>query len=328
VSCFAALPRAESRAQDQQGSSDSGAKSRRTGQCVVVSINHTAVVKRVVNFYPLLGPKGFLTSTCHVLDTFDTSSSASRRLHRARGFVSFKVAGVGTASQMETFVLQNRASIAPFLTKLWEILEDHTTDHIVRWAPGGTAFEVPQPALLASVVLPSFFRSNNFGSFQRQLNYFGFRKAGGGAHWAHASFLRSQPELLRLIKRKTRKHTTLPCSNAASADAKRAHFQGEGVREREVEGGGDGMPCPRKRGPAEASAMPVAGAEPCAPSAKRSKAAHSYSNDPELKPVSPITPAGALQTPPSWAMAAANAGMPAKGSLLSGALLRHVRQHV
>jgi len=278
--------------------------------------------------------------------------------HRARGFVSFKVAGVGTASQMATFVLQNCASIAPFLTKLWEILEDHTTDHIVRWAPGGTAFEVPQPALLASVVLPSYFRSNNFGSFQRQLNYFGFRKAGGGAHWAHASFLRSQPELLRLIKRKTRKHTTLPCSNAASADAKRAHFQGEGVREREVEGGGDGMPCPRKRAPsvaaalarsslgeADASATPVAGAEPCAPSAKRSKAAHSYSNDPELKPVSPITPAGALQTPPSWAMAAAmaaapllpahagravdvNAGMPAKGSLLSGALLRHVRQHV
>jgi hypothetical protein len=72
------------------------------------------------------------------------------------------------------------------------------------WDKSGTAFHIYSSDLVASDVLPQYFRHNNFASFQRQLNYFGFSKIGKGTYtYAHESFVRSAPHLLAQIKRKT-----------------------------------------------------------------------------------------------------------------------------
>ena len=49
-------------------------------------------------------------------------------------------------------------------------------DKIIRWKPDGIAFEITDTEALATEILPKYFRHTKFASFQRQLNYFGFKK--------------------------------------------------------------------------------------------------------------------------------------------------------
>lgn len=58
----------------------------------------------------------------------------------------------------------------PFLTKIYDIVEDQTVDHIVSWSRGGQSFIVLDPHAFASNLLPRYFKHNNFSSFVRQLN--------------------------------------------------------------------------------------------------------------------------------------------------------------
>jgi hypothetical protein len=59
---------------------------------------------------------------------------------------------------------------APFLIKTYDMVDDSTTDEIVSWSQNKTSFVVWNPPEFARVLLPAFFKHNNFSSFIRQLN--------------------------------------------------------------------------------------------------------------------------------------------------------------
>ncbi|KAF7295127.1 Transcriptional factor [Mycena indigotica] len=105
--------------------------------------------------------------------------------------------------------------IPAFLNKLHEMVNDPKTNHLIEWAPDGDSFYVYNQEQFARDVLPHWFKHQNFASFVRQLNMYGFHKVPhlqqgvlkGDAdteYWnfEHANFRRDQPDLLCLIQRK------------------------------------------------------------------------------------------------------------------------------
>ena len=64
---------------------------------------------------------------------------------------------------------------APFLIKTYDMVDDSSTDEIVSWSSNKKSFVVWNPPEFARVLLPTYFKHNNFSSFIRQLNtYVGF----------------------------------------------------------------------------------------------------------------------------------------------------------
>lgn len=97
---------------------------------------------------------------------------------------------------------------APFLRKTYELVDDATTDNVISWGPSGKSFVVWKPAEFARDLLPKFFKHNNFSSFVRQLNTYGFRKVDPDKwEFANDGFVQNQRDALNHIQR--RKPTNL-----------------------------------------------------------------------------------------------------------------------
>eukprot|EP00522_Entomoneis_paludosa_P014716 CAMPEP_0172447924 /NCGR_PEP_ID=MMETSP1065-20121228/7066_1 /TAXON_ID=265537 /ORGANISM="Amphiprora paludosa, Strain CCMP125" /LENGTH=389 /DNA_ID=CAMNT_0013199297 /DNA_START=35 /DNA_END=1204 /DNA_ORIENTATION=+ len=67
------------------------------------------------------------------------------------------------------------ANAPVFLRKTYKMI-DTSNPSIATWADGGTTFVVKDTEKFAAEVIPEFFKHNNFSSFVRQLNFYGFRK--------------------------------------------------------------------------------------------------------------------------------------------------------
>ncbi|KAJ0370748.1 hypothetical protein COL154_001125 [Colletotrichum chrysophilum] len=111
---------------------------------------------------------------------------------------------------------QKRKQIPPFVQKLSSFLDDDKNSDLIRWSEKGDSFIVLDEDEFAKKLIPDLFKHNNYASFVRQLNMYGFHKRVGlsdnsmraserknksPSEYSNPFFRRGHPNLLWLINK-------------------------------------------------------------------------------------------------------------------------------
>ncbi|KAK5629501.1 hypothetical protein RRF57_005216 [Xylaria bambusicola] len=128
-----------------------------------------------------------------------------------------------------------RKQIPPFVQKLNSFLEESKNTELIRWSEKGDSFIVLDEDEFARTLIPELFKHNNYASFVRQLNMYGFHKKVGlsdnsmkaserknksPSEYSNPYFRRGHPNLLWLINK--------PKSGNSKKGAKKRGDDGEG----------------------------------------------------------------------------------------------------
>uniref|UniRef100_A0A6U2BLK6 HSF-type DNA-binding domain-containing protein n=2 Tax=Hemiselmis andersenii TaxID=464988 RepID=A0A6U2BLK6_HEMAN len=110
-----------------------------------------------------------------------------------------------------------------FVAKMSKMLENAEHAPYIKWGVTNASIVIPDPVAFADKVIPHYFKHNNFTSFVRQLNLYGFHKTiasasdGDMCEFQHQYFTKHDKELRKLIKRK--------CTEKSNAQQKQQQFQ-------------------------------------------------------------------------------------------------------
>ena len=97
-----------------------------------------------------------------------------------------------------------------FLSRLYDILNDKEYTQIIHWNKDGNGIIIVDANKLSEIVLPKYYKHNNYSSFVRQLNMYGFHKTRGilkeGEGFEHEKFSRkSTKEQIKQMMRQNKK---------------------------------------------------------------------------------------------------------------------------
>jgi len=108
-----------------------------------------------------------------------------------------------------------------FPTKLYALLSQSQLSSIITWMPHGRSWKVLKPRVFETSVLPVFFESDNYHSFNRVINAWSFRRKSTGpdrGSYFHELFLRGKPHLQKYMRRLPRTHKKLAMTKSEEPD--------------------------------------------------------------------------------------------------------------
>ena len=126
------------------------------------------------------------------------------------------------------------AKPSPFIGNLYEMT--HAGVACINWSADGHSFSVSSPEAFARDVLPTYAKHNNYASFVRQLNMYGFRRTTENKGtlipgvplietFTHPYFVRNNRDKLHLIRRKTPASMPRRIKSAAESDDNSDSFE-------------------------------------------------------------------------------------------------------
>ncbi|KAK0662688.1 Heat shock factor protein 2 [Lasiodiplodia hormozganensis] len=144
-----------------------------------------------------------------------------------------------------------RKQIPPFVQKLSSFLDNSNHTDLIRWSDDGNSFIVLDEDEFAKTLIPELFKHNNYASFVRQLNMYGFHKKVGlsdnsmkqaerrdkktPSEYFNKYFKRGRPELLWLIQKPKNPQS----SSKRKRDDDKKHDSDDDTR-KENDGNGEG----------------------------------------------------------------------------------------
>ncbi|KAK7612905.1 hypothetical protein BKA81DRAFT_378449 [Phyllosticta paracitricarpa] len=148
-----------------------------------------------------------------------------------------------------------RKQIPPFVQKLSSFLDNSNHTDLIRWSDDGNSFIVLDEDEFAKTLIPELFKHNNYASFVRQLNMYGFHKKVGlsdnsmkqaerrdkktPSEYFNKYFKRGRPELLWLIQKPKNPHSGAKRKRdedkKPDSDEEGRKLEGEGLDNQEMQ---------------------------------------------------------------------------------------------
>lgn len=124
----------------------------------------------------------------------------------------------------QRYIVPNEVPFPLRIHIMLQQIEAFGQSHIVSWMPSGKSFKVHKKEEFEREVLPEYFRSNNFRSFQRNLSVYQFSRIWNGPEkgaYLHDRFVRNDRMLCTSMKRhitSKKKSTSVTSTGTSSVD--------------------------------------------------------------------------------------------------------------
>eukprot|EP00163_Fabomonas_tropica_P003613 TRINITY_DN1310_c2_g1_i1.p1 TRINITY_DN1310_c2_g1~~TRINITY_DN1310_c2_g1_i1.p1 ORF type:complete len:358 (-),score=91.77 TRINITY_DN1310_c2_g1_i1:587-1660(-) len=119
--------------------------------------------------------------------------------------------------------------VPAFVTSLFEMVSDPTTNHLITWTRGGDSLVILDKTGFQANVLPRYFKTDKLNSFVRQLNMYNFEKLGE-ADWLeyrHPYFQHGRQDLLRQVTRQQKSSGARSTSGGSGGASRKRKLQSE-----------------------------------------------------------------------------------------------------